>query len=364
VGSAGQNGWHDEAKAPGPGVTVGRSGASAGVVTFVPSPFWPHNTVLFVKDFKGNDPKFIAYLLMTLPLAAMNSGAAQASLNRNFLYPMHIRVPSLNTQRRIASILGAYDDLIEVNRRRIALLEEMARRLFEDWFVLFRTPGCNSNAMVETPIGRFPEQWMIVPIDDLCSRVTDGAHTSPPSIDTGVPMASVKDMRDWDFDLTGCRAISRQHFDVLARNDCKPLNGDILIAKDGSYLKHVFLVRQERDLVILSSIAILRPNGRMCPSIFIQFLRDPVIIQRMKGIVSGVAIPRIVLKDFKKFLMPLPPKDLQDAWDNLGSPMHQLSWHLFQANVNLCKQRDLLLPRLISGELSLSAAERELEAVA
>jgi type I restriction enzyme, S subunit len=82
------------------------------------------------------------------------------------------------------------------------------------------------------------------------------------------------------------------------------------------------------------------------------------------GIVSGVAVPRIVLKDFKRFLLPLPPRELQDAWDGVVSPMHQLCWQLSQISVNLRLQRDLLLPRLISGELSVSAAERELETAA
>jgi type I restriction enzyme, S subunit len=141
VGSAGPNGWHDTAKAAGPGITVGRSGASVGVVTYVPQAYWPHNTVLYVKGFKGNDPRFVSYLLATMPLAEMNSGAAQPSLNRNFLYPLPVRIPPPSIQRRIASILGIYDDLIEVNQRRIALLEEMARRLFEEWFFRFRFPG-------------------------------------------------------------------------------------------------------------------------------------------------------------------------------------------------------------------------------
>jgi type I restriction enzyme, S subunit len=297
-------------------------------------------------------------------IKALTSGAAQPQLPIRDIKLIEIPIPPRIQQEKIAFILGAYDDLIEVNRRRIALLEEMARRLFEEWFIRFQAPECNVNAMIETPIGRFPEGWPIVPIDDLCSRVTDGAHKSPRSIDAGVPMASVKDMRDWDFDLTGCRAIAQDDFDELARNDCKPLLGDILIAKDGSYLKHVFLVRHERDLAILSSIAILRPNGRMLPNLFIQFLRDPVVVQRMKGIVSGVAIPRIVLKDFKKFLIPLPPEEYQTAWDAVVGPMHQLCWQLYQTSFNLNSQRNHLLSRLMSGELSVLAAERELKAVA
>ena len=151
IGSAGQNGWHGVARCKGPGVTVGRSGASAGVVTYVAQDYWPHNTVLYVTDFLGNDPLFTAYMLKTLPLMELNSGAAQASLNRNFLYHVPVIVPPPETQHRIASILGAYDDLIEVNQRRIAVLEDMARRLFEEWFVRFRFPGHEAVPIAVTP---------------------------------------------------------------------------------------------------------------------------------------------------------------------------------------------------------------------
>ena len=102
MGSNGRNGWHDTARAPGPGVTVGRSGASAGVVTFVRGAYWPHNTVLFVTDFRGNNPRFIAYLRSTFDLANFNSGSAQPSLNRNFLYPIETSVPQLEEQVSIA----------------------------------------------------------------------------------------------------------------------------------------------------------------------------------------------------------------------------------------------------------------------
>lgn len=312
------------------------------------------------------DPRFLLYWVkgpvFQNAIVAIKGGVAQSYISLEMIRSLPFPRMSLSAQRRIANILSAYDNLIESSTRRIAILEEMAMRIFEEWFIRFRAPGCNSSAMVDTPLGRFPKQWKVVPIDALCSRVTDGAHKSPPSIDAGVPMASVKDMRDWDFDLNGCRAISREHYEDLVRNDCKPLIGDILIAKDGSYLKHVFLVRQERELAILSSIAILRPNGRMRPNLFIQFLRDPNITQRMKGIVSGVAIPRIILKDFKTFLMPFPPEELQDAWEGIVGPMHQLCWQLYQTNFNLRAQRDLLLPKLISGEIDVSRAESVMEA--
>lgn len=167
IGSAGLTGWHDEARVSGPGVVVGRAGASAGEVTFVKEDFWPHNATLFVKDFKGNDPLFVAQLLRTLPFDDLNSGSAQQMLNRNYAYLLPVNIPDPTTQRRIASILSAYDDLIDANRRRVAILEEMARRLFEEWFVHLRFPGHEAVPLRDTPDGPLPEGWQRVRLREI-----------------------------------------------------------------------------------------------------------------------------------------------------------------------------------------------------
>ena len=117
MGSAGQNGFHDTALAKGPGIVIGRSGASFGQVHFSKEDFWPHNTGLYVTDFKGNDPLFAFYFLKALDFDRFNSGSAQPSLNRNFIYPIPIRVPKPAEQKAIAAVLGALDDKIENNRK-------------------------------------------------------------------------------------------------------------------------------------------------------------------------------------------------------------------------------------------------------
>ena len=137
LGSFGITGWHDEARAAGPGVTVGRSGASLGVVSYSPVDCWPLNTTLYVIDFHGNDPRFAYYFLKQFNFRTYNSGSAQPSLNRNFIHPIPVDVPPLQEQRAIAHILGTLDDKIELNRRMNETFEEMARALFKSWFVDF-----------------------------------------------------------------------------------------------------------------------------------------------------------------------------------------------------------------------------------
>ena len=311
------------------------------------------------------EPHFLFQLLRTFDFAATNAGTAVPYLTAATLGRSEVLVPDLAIQRRIASILGAYDDLIEVNRRRIALLEEMARRLFEEWFVHFRFPGWNDETSATARHDPLPAGWSEVPLVEVCERITDGAHHSPPGVAAGRMMASVKDMRDWGFDLTGCRHIGEADFAELVRMGCQPAPGDILIAKDGANLnKHTFLIRDQLPLVLLSSIAILRPKADIEREFLVAMLKSDDTSAAIKRMRSGAAIPRIVLKDFKRLLILLPAKGIRQRFEAAVTPIHGMCRLLGRSNANLAAQRDALLSRLISGELSVSAAERELEAAA
>ncbi len=123
IGSTSILGHHIEAKVEGPGVVTGRSG-TLGLFQYIKTDFWPHNTTLWVKDFKGNDKLFAYYALSTLDFIALNGGGAVPTLNRNFLDSISLKVPPLPIQQKIASILSAYDDLIENNLKRVKLIEE------------------------------------------------------------------------------------------------------------------------------------------------------------------------------------------------------------------------------------------------
>lgn len=137
IGSFGITGYHDTATTKGPGVTVGRSGASFGVVNYSAVDFWALNTALYVNDFHGNDEKFTYYFLKSIDFQRYNSGSAQPSLNRNFIHPIPIKVPPLDEQKTIAHILGTLDDKIELNQQMNHTLESIARALFKSWFIDF-----------------------------------------------------------------------------------------------------------------------------------------------------------------------------------------------------------------------------------
>ncbi len=133
AGSNGIIGYHDQYTTEGPGITIGRSG-NIGVPKFYKGNFWAHNTVLYVKDFHGNDEKFVYYLLQTIDFTQFNTGSAVPSLNRNHVYELNISIPLLSEQKRIASILGSLDDKIDLLHRENETLEAMAETLFRKWF--------------------------------------------------------------------------------------------------------------------------------------------------------------------------------------------------------------------------------------
>lgn len=264
-------------------------------------------------------------------------------------------LPPLPVQRRIAGILSAYDELIENSQRRIRLLEDMARALYREWFVHFRFPGHDSVPRLPSALGDIPQGWEVTTIDAVCDRVTDGSHSSPKSVEFGMPMASSKDMHHWGLTLSTCRHISVEDYHDLVRNDCKPKKGDVLITKDGAnYLKHIFVQREEQDLVLLSSVAMLRPNKRINPHLLAAILKDPDNKDRLKNYVTGAAIPRVILKDFKRFQFILPSPTVQAAWAKHAEPITEMIWRLIDQIQNLRRTRDLLLPRLLSGHVKIA----------
>ena len=137
VSSSGLTGKHSESKVHGPGVVTGRYG-TLGQIFFISGNFWPLNTTLYVRDFKGNDPRFVSYFLRGLDFSAYSDKAAVPGLNRNHIHQEIVRIPTdVHEQRAIAHILGTLDDKIELNRRKNETLEAMAQALFKSWFVDF-----------------------------------------------------------------------------------------------------------------------------------------------------------------------------------------------------------------------------------
>lgn len=265
-------------------------------------------------------------------------GSVFDTITRDTFAGIEVDIPDIDAQSKIAGILSNIDEKIEVNVRINENLEQQVQTLFADWL------SANSESATEIALG------------NICTKVTDGSHFSPKDDSTSsIPMLSVKDMREFDFDLTSCKHICEGDYEKMVANDCVPQVNDILVAKDGSYLKEIFICNEKRKLAILSSIAIFRPNTTVIhPEILLAFLKSPRVLQEVRdNYVSGSALPRIVLKDFKKLTFSLPNMDAQNLIAPLFASIREQIAVNVAENKYMTQLRDTLLPKLMSGELNV-----------
>ncbi|QAR34020.1 restriction endonuclease subunit S [Geovibrio thiophilus] len=159
-------------------------------------------------------------------------------------------------------------------------------------------------------------EWREYTLDDVCLKITDGAHQSPKSVDIGMSMVSVKDLTPFGLNIETARKISNVDYEMLVKQGCQPEVGDVLIAKDGnSALDTVCNIIEPVEVVLLSSVAILRPNTTLIDSRFLKyyFSSNRTIGYLKTNFISGAAIPRVVLRDFKKALIMLPDLETQES---------------------------------------------------
>ena len=231
VSSSGITGRHNVAKVAGPGVVTGRYG-TLGKVFFVKDDFWPLNTSLYVENFKGNDPRFTAYFLQHVLATTTgdNNKAAVPGLNRNALHALSVRVTrDRNAQKAIASVLAAYDDLIENNRRRIRLLEQAARMLYEEWFVRLRFPG-HEHVRITNSV---PDGWKTTRLGKVISELESGKRPRGGSSVQGVPSIGAENILGLgQYEYGKEKFIPADYFASMNKGIVK--NRDVVIYKDGA----------------------------------------------------------------------------------------------------------------------------------
>ena len=149
---------------------------------------------------------------------------------------------------------------------------------------------------------------MIARLEEICSLITDGSHFSPEDEGVGYPMFSVKDMTPNGFNISGCKKIGEEAYKKLVANGCKPLNDDVVVAKDGSYLKTAFVIKGNPEIALLSSIAILRPKiDLVVPEYLSYFLKSDAVYRTVSlNYITGTALKRIILKGIRKIEVDLP----------------------------------------------------------
>jgi len=281
------------------------------------------------------------YLLKNLPFESLNSDAAVPGLNRNHAHSIEAKTPILTIQRRIASILSAYDDLIENNNRRIKLLEESARLLYQEWFVRLRFPGYEHTNIVDD----VPEGWIPKTLGDLCFEVRE--IVNPTELEPDTPYIGLEHIprRSITLDSWG-RA------DEVTSTKHKYITGDILFGKIRPYFHKVGIAFT--DGVASSDAIVMRPMTENLRSLLLLTVSsDRFVAVASKTAREGSKMPRADWKLMKQYHSPLPPEGMLETFNGTIDPIvEQLKLLAFQ-NQKLKAARDLLLPRLMSGEIAV-----------
>ena len=371
MGSAGPNGTHSEALAKGPGLVIGRSGASIGRLHFSEVDYWPHNTCLYVTDFLGSNQRFAYYLLQTLNLAGYNSGSAQPSLNRNFIYSIRIQVPARREQDEIVDVLNSLDCRIALLRETNATLEAIAQALFKSWFVDFdpvrakqqglapagmdeATAALFPDSFNELAFGLVPKTWETAKLGAEASYLNRGI--SPKYVDVGgVLVINQKCVRDFKVDLRK----ARRHDDGQRGINGRELRvGDVLVNSTGvgTLGRVAQVLTLDEPTIVDSHVTVVRAGDRLSWNYLgLAMMRRQAEIEELgEGTTGQTELNRGKLAGLA---FVVPPREVLEAFDASTLPLRmRLAANSHQAQT-LATLRDTLLPRLISGQLRLPAAK-------
>lgn len=300
-------------------------------------------------------PKFYAYCFRTplirRALTAQGGGTNINNLNQDILGALEIPLPPLPVQRRIASILSAYDELIENSQRRIKILEVMARALYREWFVHFRFPGHENHPRVASPLGEIPKGWDVKKLGELTAYLNRGL--SPSYDDNGnSTVLNQKCVRDQRLSLEPAR---RQTKPIPP--DKKVRFGDVLINSTGvGTLGRVAQVYQELgNCTVDAHVTIARPDSAVDVDFFgCTLLSQQETFERLGvGATGQTELSRSSIADVS---LVVPPTSIQKRFGQYARPARQAAIVLASQIQNLRQIRDLLLPRLLSGQIDVEAA--------
>lgn len=270
---------------------IARFAMSENCVRFVSDKFWMMDsggTFSIKSEYKNKlNKNFVGEILLNRQkdIFLCGRGGAQKNLNSAHFYELEIPLPPIEIQEQIVAELNSYQNIIAG-----------AKQIAENW----------------KPKIEIDPTWKKVKLGEVCERLTDGSHFSPETIDSGFPYITVRDIDDYGkIDILNSKRISKSAYEELVKNGCKPKNGDILFSKDGTVGK-VALVDFDINFVVLSSLAILSLNKKMVfPKYIYYVLQVPEIVINALGMMKGVAIKRVILKDLKSLEIPLPSLTIQ-----------------------------------------------------
>ncbi len=352
-----------------PGVVLGRKGV-VGSVHFVEQDFWPHDTSLWVKDFHGNDPRYVYYFFRghARELSALDVGSANPTLNRNHVHPIEVPWPSsLDEQRLIAGILGSLDDRITLLRETNTTLEAIAQALFKSWFVDFdpvhskmqgrapegmdeATAALFPDSFEESELGPVPKGWQSGNLKDLLNESTSRIGNL-----NSIVLSAVQ---------TGHLVPSDEHFTkkVYSANISNyKLVQPLAFAYNPSRINigSIGLNEKENTGAVSPIYVVASAYSKGCAYFVWHHLRTKRIKEIIKNMASGTVRQSVSFRDFGSIPLVIPSDDALDCFYQI----REILYSKVKANNTLVETliaaRDTLLPRLISGQLSLTEVATE-----
>ncbi len=374
VTSSGINGTHSIAKAKGPGVVMGRYG-TIGEIFYIENDYWPHNTSLFVKDFKNNNPHFVYYFLKTLHYQAHNDKSSVPGLNRNDLHAIEVVIPPLAEQQSIAQILGSLDNKIELNRRMNETLEEIARTIFKSWFVDFdpvyakscgeQPPGMDaataalfSDRFEDSELGPIPAGWRVGIIGDL-AEYNNWTLGKKDLLDE-IEYIEISEVMRGEINSTSLYV--RGEEPSRARRRLR--HGDTVLSTVRPDRGAYFLsLNPSPSLIASTGFAVFTPIDTNWSFLYSALIRAEVF-ERLGSLADGAAYPAIAPEVIAALPVVIPPTELQVAFHNIAALLYeQADQNRFQSRT-LAKTRDVLLPKLVSGEVRVGEVDNLIHDVA
>lgn len=349
ISSSGVNSYHNQYRVKGPGVIIGRKG-TLGSVYFSKIDFWPHDTTLWIKDFKGNSPNFIYYFLRTLALENFDTGSSNPTLNRNHLYKIKVFFPKdYKTQKKIAAILSTYDDLIENNNKRIELLEKMAEEIYREWFVRFRFPGYQ-DIKFEKGI---PEDWKVSRVASLGNVITGKTPLTSNSKYYGNDFHFIKtpDMHNQTYIFDTEEKLTQLGLESQPSQIIPPDSICVSCIGTGGIVSITTKISSTNQQI--NSIILKEKSDLEWAFYTLKALKQTILAFGA----TGSTMTNLSKGKFSNLQIMIPPLTLRKKYHLITLPLFEQIKKLSMLNHQLLSTKNLLLPRLLSGKLSVENLE-------
>lgn len=328
-------------------IVVARGVGGTGDVKISPPKSYITNLSIIVElDESVADMRYLYYQFVCNNLRYLDTGAAQSQITINNLSEHKALLPRLVIQKKIADILTTYDNLIENNNKRIKLLEQMAENLYKEWFVRFRFPGYEQIKFIDG----IPSDWQILRMSNFC-YVTDGTHDTPkPVNEGGVPLVTGKCIKNGFIDFNETYNISYQDHESISKRSGLQ-TGDILFSNIGT-VGTTCLVNYDREFSV-KNVIIFKPDNIEISNYLYSWLNSDSIQAIFATQTNGASQQFVGLNFMRRFKILVPNENVLALYSDRIKPIRAEIVKLHDINENLIKQRDLLLPRLMSGKLEV-----------